>query len=278
MTSSDFIIDVNESDFEYQVLTYSQQVPVVVDFWAEWCAPCRVLGPQLERLAEEAQGNFRLAKVDVDQNQNLALRYAVRSIPAVKAFRNGQMISEFIGVQPESKLRDFIRSIAPSDSDLLLEKGNSLLNNLKAVQAEETFRDALETTPDSPNGLLGLAKSLLQQGVGKESLFILNSFPASKEYASAQLLLPLAQSLASYENDPEKFSDAPLDAAFKNALRLVQRRNIEAAMDGLLDILRENKHYRNDQARLVMIGILETLGNETQIAQQYRKELATVLF
>lgn len=278
MTSSDFIIDVNESDFEYQVLTYSQQVPVVVDFWAEWCAPCRVLGPQLERLAEEAQGNFRLAKVDVDQNQNLALRYAVRSIPAVKAFRNGQMISEFIGVQPESKLRDFIRSIAPSDSDLLLEKGNSLLNNLKAVQAEETFRDALETTPDSPNGLLGLAKSLLQQGVGKESLFILNSFPASKEYASAQLLLPLAQSLASYENDPEKFSDEPLDAAFKNALRLVQRRNIEAAMDGLLDILRENKHYRNDQARLVMIGILETLGNETQIAQQYRKELATVLF
>ena len=166
MTPSEFIIDVNEADFEYQVLAYSQQVPVVVDFWAEWCAPCRVLGPQLEQLAQEAQGNFRLAKVNVDQNQNLALRYAVRSIPAVKAFRNGQMISEFLGVQPEPRLRDFIRSIAPTDSDLLIEKGNSLLSMLRPGAAEQTFRQALETTPEHPAGLLGLSKSLLQQGKG----------------------------------------------------------------------------------------------------------------
>lgn len=278
MTPSEFIIDVNESDFEYQVLAYSQQVPVVVDFWAEWCAPCRVLGPQLERLAQEAQGNFRLAKVDVDQNQNLAIRYAVRSIPAVKAFSHGQMIAEFVGVQPEPRLRDFIRSIAPSDSDLLIEKGNSLLSMCKPQHAEEAFRQALETTPGSSASLLGLAKSLLQQGIGQESLQILNDFPPSREYSSAQTILPLAQALAVYETVSLDIGDDPLDAAFQNALRLVKIGNIEAAMDGFLDILRENKRYRDDKARQVMLGLLETLGNNSTVAQEYRKELASVLF
>lgn len=278
MTPSEFIIDVNESDFEYQVLAYSQQTPVVVDFWAEWCTPCRVLGPLLERLAHEAQGNFRLAKVDVDQNQSLALRYAVRSIPAVKAFRNGQMIAEFIGVQPEPKLREFIRSIAPSDSDLLLEKGNSFLTIYQPQQAEEAFRQALSITPDTPGGLLGLAKSLLQQGEAQESLQILRDFPPSREYASAQTLLPLAQALNAYQESSYEDSDHPLDAAFQNVFRLVKRKNIEAAMDGLLDILREEKQYRDGEARFVILGLLETLGNESEVTQQYRKELASVLF
>jgi len=135
MMASDFIVDVSESDFEYQVLAYSQQVPVVVDFWAEWCAPCKMLGPLLEKFAKEGQGSFRLARVNVDENPNLALRYAVHSIPAVKAFRDSKMVAEFAGVQPEPRLREFLRSIAPSPSDLELEKGLSLLNLQQASEA-----------------------------------------------------------------------------------------------------------------------------------------------
>ncbi len=277
MTSSDFIIDVNEADFEYQVLEYSQQMPVVVDFWAEWCAPCRLLGPLLVRLAEEAQGNFRLAKVDVDQNQKLALRYAVRSIPAVKAFRDGRMIAEFIGLQSEPRLREFIRSIAPTDSDLLIEKGNSLLTIGNPKGAETAFHQALEITPDNPAGLIGLAKSHLQLGKGQESLEILSDFPPSREYGTSEILLPLAKSLADFEGNI-KYQDDNHDAAFNQAMRLVKLGNLEAAMDGLLDILRENKHYRDDKARFVILGLLEALGNELPIAQQYRKELASILF
>jgi putative thioredoxin len=278
MAASDFIIDVSEADFEYEVLAYSQKVPVVVDFWAEWCVPCRTLGPLLERLAQEAAGDFRLAKVNVDQNSNLALRYGVHSIPAVKAFRNGEMVGEFVGLQPEPRVREFLRQIAPTESDLLLEKGVSLLASGDSPQAEETFRQVLELTPDSTAALLGLAKSLLLQGQGAEANAILADFSASREYKVAELLRPLSQVWTEMEFNEYTEQDDPLDPAYHNALRLAKRGNMEAAMDGLLDILREDKHYRNEEAREVMISLLELLGNDSPTARQYRRELSTVLF
>lgn len=278
MMSSNFIIDVNEASFEYEVLAYSQQMPVIVDFWAEWCIPCKTLGPMLERLANEAQGSFRLARVDVDQNQNLALRYAVRSIPAVKAFRNGKMVAEFTGVQPEPRLREFLRSVAPSQNDLALEKGNSLLILGRAQEAEQAYQSVLESTPAYPPALLGLAKALLLQGRPREASSILTNFPPSREYSSAETLAPLASTLVRLETGPADPQELALDPAYRNALRLFQRGNIEAAMDGLLDILREDKRFRNGEPRRVLVAILELLGEENAAARQYRAELASVLF
>ena len=277
MMASDFIINVSEADFEYEVLAYSQQAPVVVDFWAEWCAPCRTLGPLLERLAQEGQGSFRLAKVNVDDNPNLALRYGVHGIPAVKAFRDGKMVAEFTGVQPEPRLREFLRALAPSKSDLALEKGHSLLAMRQSLQAETAFRAVIKEFPENPVAQLGLAKSLLLQGESQESSQILSRFPASREYTAAQTLLPLSLALSDLDQKHLK-DDDPLDPAFNQALRLVKRGNIEAAMDGLLDILRENKHYADGRARLTLVALLELLGENNPITRQYRAELASVLF
>ncbi|MFM8323219.1 MAG: tetratricopeptide repeat protein [Chloroflexota bacterium] len=279
MMASDFIVDVSESDFEYEVLAYSQQAPVVVDFWAEWCGPCKTLGPLLERLAHEGQGAFRLAKVNVDQNQNLAIRYGVTSIPAVKAFRNGAIAAEFTGLRPEPRVREFILALAPTPVDLALEKGSSLLDLRKPQEAELTFRKALEGMPGRPEALLGLSRSLVLQGQGREALELLARFPASKEYAAAQNLLPLARYLDQLERDQALGAgEDPLDPAFHNAMRLVRRGNLEAAMDGLLDILRENKRYRDGLARQAMLGLLEALGNNNPLTRQYRSELAMLLF
>lgn len=276
MMASDNIIDVSESDFEYQVISYSAQVPVVVDFWAEWCVPCRSLSPVLERLTNEAGGNFRLAKVNVDENPNLALRYAVRSIPMVKAFRNGSVVAEFVGVQPESRLREFFSALAPSPADLALEKGNSLLQKNDWANAEKAYRQALEYAPSHPAAMLGLARCLLAQNRAHDANKILNAFPTSRELPAAQGLRPLAEALIRLEHE-DLSSDDPLEAAYNHALRLVARGNFPAVMDGLLDVIRQDKRYRNGEARQVMLAILDIQG-ESPLTRQYRNELASILF
>lgn len=274
----EFIVDVNETNFEYEVLSYSENIPVVVDFWATWCQPCKVLGPLLERLANEMQGAFRLAKVDVDANPNLALRFGIRSVPSVVAFSQGEVVSQFIGAQPEARVREFLASISPpSPASLTLEKANSLAAMQEWVEAEALYREVLELRPNDPEGLLGLAKSLLGQGQAREAHSILSAFPASKQYHSAQQLLPYAQALIQVQQG-ELPDEDDLDAAFQNSVRLAGRGNLLAALDGLLDILRQDKRYRNGAARAVYLGLLEMLGEENPHTRQYRTELATTLF
>lgn len=272
------IIDVTESDFEYEVMAYSQNTPVVVDFWATWCRPCKTLGPMLESIAREAEGAFRLARVDVDANPALALRFAVRSIPTVKAFSGAQVVSEFVGLIPEERLREFIAKITPpSPLTLALEKAQSLLSLHQWASAEQLFRDLVETYPDHGVSTLGLVKALLAQNKSRESLEILRNFPPSKQYQQAQQLLPYAEAAVDAQNGrlPQ---ETELDAAFNTAIRLAGKGNFEAALDGLLDILRQERTYRNGRARLVILALLDIMGDENEITRQYRSELASVLF
>jgi len=275
--ASEFIKTVTESDFEYEVVAYSNQVPVIVDFWAEWCRPCKMLTPLLEKIVEEAQGRLRLAKVNVDENPNLALRFNVRSIPNVKAFRDGQVVSEFLGLQPEPRVKDFIRNLAPSQIDLLLEKGQSQLESLNWLEAGNSFQQFLVKSPNHPAGLLGLLKASLMQAHYTEVGKLIGEFPASPEYARMEIIRPLYEALAKSKPAAEP-PDDQLDAAYLNALHLTRRGNLPAAMDGLIDILRQDKHYRNDEVRKVLLGLFEVLGNNHPLTQQYRQELALVLF
>ena len=275
MLSSEIIIDVTEADFQYEVVQYSRHKPVVVDFWAEWCGPCKTLGPLLEHIAEDADGQFRLAKVNVDNNPNLAMRFNVRGIPAVKGFRMGNVVNEFVGVQPEPKIREFLRELAPSATDLTLNKGESQLRDHDWEEAERAFRQVLDKRPEENAALLGLAKSLLAQNQAEEALDILDNFPDGREYAAAQKLLPLAKALRDTEVDP---SDVDLEATYLRALRLIKMGNFAAAMDGLLDLLRKNKRYRDGEAHRIMLALFELLGADSKMTIQYQRELANVLF
>jgi putative thioredoxin len=277
MSTTDYIINASEADFEYEVVAYSQQIPVVVDFWAEWCGPCRMLGPILERLANEANGAFRLAKVNVDENSNLARRYNIRSIPAVKAFRNGLIVAEFMGALPEPRVREFVRGLAPSGSDLLIGKAYDLLKKKEWSNAESVFCEALQEDSQNSPARLGLIKSLLYQGRPAQAQDYLKDFPASKELVAAETLRPLVESLIWLKGN-SGFSDDPLEAAYLNALRLVMRGNLPAAMDGILDILRQDKRYRNGEAHKIVLAIFEMLGEEDPLTQEYRNELSMILF
>ncbi len=276
--ASNFIVEVNETDFEYEVLTYSKNVPVLVDFWAGWCRPCKILGPLLEKLAVEAGGAFRLAKLNVDENPNLALRYHVRSLPTVKAFSEGEVVGEVVGLQPEARMREFIAKLTPpSPTTLALEKADSLLTAHQWQEAEKMYRSTLQQNPELSAALLGLAKSLLAQGKTRDALEILRAFPASRHYARAELLLPLAEAMLAAQ-EKRLSSESDLDATLANSLRLAGRGNLDAAADGLLDILRQDRHYRHDLARQIMLGLLELMGEENEPTRQYRNELAAILF
>ena len=278
MMTSNFIINVSETDFEYEVVNFSQNTPVLVAFLASWSQPGRELSVLLERLVIESGGAFRLAKVDVDHSQNLAMLYGVRSVPTVKAFSQGGVVAEFAGNQPENRVREFMEHVTPpSGVNLAMEKANSLLDMHDWEGAETLYRDLLNTNPDQSEGLLGLAKTLLGKSEPHEARYILNNFPTSRQFQQAKILLPYAETLIDYK-DKTLPDETDLDAIYHNSIHLAARGNIPAALDGLLGVLRQDRHYRDDIARLVVLSLLDLMGDQHPDTRRYRQELASVLF
>lgn len=278
MKPSEHIINVNENDFQYEVLAFSSQTPVVVDFWAEWCGPCKLLSPTLEKLADEGAGSFRLAKVDVDANPTLAIQFQVQGIPAVKAFRDGQVIAEFVGARSEPEVREFLRGLAPNPGDLAIEKGNSMLAVGNWDLAGKAFAEVLGANPDNGQALLGLVKSHIAQGNAALALPILREFPASKEYSVAKQLLPLAEVLIESEDSTIPDGAEEQLAAYQHSLKLIALGNIPSAIDGMMEILRKDKNYRSGEVRKLVVGMLHLLGEDNPQTKSFRSELASLLF
>jgi putative thioredoxin len=278
MRKSAYVRDVSEATFPSDVLAQSNTTPVVVDFWAPWCGPCRTLGPLLERLAEEAHGAFVLAKINVDENPALATRYGVQGIPAVKAFRDGRVVDEFTGAQPEGRVRDFLKRVAPTQADQALAQANSLLAIRQWAAAEAALRQVLADQPTHPQAALGLVKALLAQGRGCEAETLLEEARFGDFAPAAEKLAPLARLLCAVETPDEALAETDQDSLYYQSARLLARGQLEAGMDGLLDLLRQDKRYRKGEPRLVLLALFELLGDEDSTTRAYRSELASVLF
>ena len=274
----DYIITVTEADFEYEVLAYSQNVPVIVDFWAEWCKPCKALTPILEKLAHEAEGDFRLAKVNVDDSPNLALRFGIHSIPTVIAISQGRKVNDFSGSIPEARVREFISKLMPpSPSSLLAQKGFSLLSMGQVEEARKAFLEALNIDAQHPGSLLGMMKVYLLTEQSPLAREIYERFPASPEFNEVERLLPFLKATDDLQRGRLP-SENDLDAAFANSIRLANRGNVLAGIDGLLEILRQDKRFRKEKAHQVVLALLELLDPENDQTRDYRSELASILF
>ena len=272
------IIDVSQATFEAEVIERSAHQPVVVDFWAPWCGPCRMLGPTLERLAGEADGAFRLAKLNVDDNPEIAMHYDVQGIPAVKAFRDGRVVAEFIGAQAEPAVRDFLKKVLPDEAEQSLALAGGLLSAHSWADAEAGYRQVMVANPSSGPAALGLLKALLAQGKGAEAEQVLKRFPNGRESGDAERLRPLARYLIEAERGPDCPDEENLDAQYCRAGKRIASGDLQGAMDGILAVLRRDKRFRQGEPRTVMLGIFELLGDQDPVTREYRNKLASVLF
>jgi len=281
-----FVIDVTDQTFAVAVLERSKTVPVVVDFWAAWCGPCRMLGPILEKLAVEYQGKFVLAKVDVDSNPNVAMQFGIRGIPAVKAFFNSQVVNEFTGALPEPQVRQFINGLVPSNADLLARQGYEQEQAGQLALAITHYRAVLAEKRDHYAAMVGLGRVLLKQGEYKEALSILDQIPAGvRERAAADALIATAQFRQFANGHTEaglrrKISADGADVASRYALAslLALEGRYPEALSEFLEIVRRDRKYNDDGARKAMLALFNLIGEEHELTRTYRQKLANVLF
>jgi putative thioredoxin len=245
------VIDATETDFQTEVIDRSHTTPVVVDFWAPWCGPCKQLTPLLEKLTGDAEGSVVLAKVNTDENQGLAQSYGVQGIPAVKAFVDGKVVDEFVGAQNPVVVQRFFAKLIPSEADGLVASGD-----------EDQLRKALELEPGRTDASLALAALLHERGEVDEALKLLEtvhgSFRADGMAASLRL-----------RDDPE----LQLDEAFDD----LAAGKAGEALEVLLDRVRRFPDKRDD-LRAIIVGILDELGVDHPLARDVRRKLAAALY
>jgi putative thioredoxin len=245
------VIDVNEADFQAEVIERSATVPVVVDFWAEWCGPCRQLGPVLEKAAAEREGKVVLAKVDTDANTDISQRYGVQGIPAVKAFIEGEVVAEFVGAQAPSQVEAFFNTLVPSESQQLLEAGD-----------EASLRTAVELDPNNIDAAFALAQLLYRNGDGEGALELLRHAPGN--FRSDGLVARI---------ELEERADPGLRAAFDT----LDDGELEDGLHQLVQAI-EAGSADTERIRRVIVAILDELGVEHPLARETRRRMAAALY
>ena len=291
---TDLIKDTSEASFMQDVIEASQEVPVIVDFWAPWCGPCKQLGPMLESIVTGAKGAVRLVKIDIDQNQQIAAQLRIQSIPAVYAFYQGKPVDAFQGALPESELRAFVDKLVKtagtaqkSPAEEALEQAASLFEAGDAAQAGALYAQIVQHDPTSLPAKVGLARCLLATDQTEQAREIVAAL--SDEEKTDAALLPIIAALDLADKAAAAGDLAPLRAAveadaanhqarFDLALALYAGSEKEEAMDALVEIIRRNRGWNDDAARKQLLEFFEAMGPTDPMTVIGRRKLSTVLF
>jgi putative thioredoxin len=284
MPEAQAVVDGSDATFADDVVAASRDRPVVVDFWAPWCGPCRTLGPLLERLAAEHAGAFRLVKINIDENPRVASSFGVQSIPFVIAFRDGAPALEFVGAQPESVVRQFLARILPDEADDLASAGDRQAAAGDAAAAEASYRAALERRAGHGGAALGLARLLAEGGDAAAGLAVLDEARADPPVADAIERLRAELRLGSAGGDltalRAKVAADPDDLAARLDLghALAAARSYEEALATFLDLVRRDPRFADEAGRKAMLDLFTVLGREDPLVDRFQRELAQLLF
>ncbi len=284
----DVIKDATTETFMADVIEASRQVPVVVDFWAPWCGPCKTLGPMLEKLVRQLGGAVHMVKINVDENQALAQQLRIQSIPTVYAFRNGQPIDAFQGALPESQIKQFLSHLtggAANPIDAALAQAKEVLDSGDAEGALALYQQVLQADQGNPSAIAGYLRALIAADRRADAEQILAQLPADiladKEVAAVKTKLELsAQGAGPVEALRGRVDTAPDDhqARFDLANALFADDQAEAAVDQLLELFRRDRDWNDDAARQRLFKVFEALGPTHSVTQSGRRRLSALVF
>lgn len=286
MADSSFIFDVTVENFQQVVLQTSMERPVLVDFWAEWCNPCKSLMPTLAKLADEYQGKFILAKVNTEEQQQLAAHFGIRSIPCCKLFIRGEMVDEFMGALPEPEIRSFIDKHIPRESDGLLAQAEQLLLQGDADNAGALIQQAAQADPGSPRVMLANARYLATVGKLDEAKQQLDALP-EEEKSNPEVSAMLARlefDNANADSPPpeeleRRLQENPDDSEARHQLasHKIMQNDLEGALELLLVLMQKDREYGDDLARKDMLRIFDMLGGQGELVKRYRNRMFNFL-
>ena len=278
--------DVSEQDFLAEVIEKSKTVPVVVDFWAPWCGPCQTLKPILEKLAEEYQGKFFLAKINADENQALSAQFGVRGIPSVKAVYNGKIINEFSGALPEPAVREFLEKIIPNESETQRQEAMAIYESGDIQKAMALLNKAIAQDENNFNAKVNLATLLFENNEPQAAKDVIEKLPANVQLEESvrELLTKIELSERTSEL-PDKQTllqliqqdDTNLQARLDLANHYIGEQAYDEAFELLFDVLKKDRHFGDDAARKTMLSVFTLLGPQDPRVRSARKTLASLL-
>jgi putative thioredoxin len=271
--------EYDSDDFQADVIERSHEVPVVVDFWAEWCGPCKALGPVLEKLAGEAGGRWRLAKVDTDKHREAAAGYGIRSIPNVKLFVDGQPVSEFVGALPEQAVREWLAEALPGPGADRVRHARELMEGADPAdldEARQILAEVLEAEPGNIEAKLLAAEAAVFTDPSAASELLEGIDPGSPHRERAAAIGEIARLLGRRES-PEDLGDSPLRRAYLDAIEALARRDWEASLAGFIEVVAGDRSLDDDGARRACIAIFTLLGDDAEITRQYRRAFSSAV-
>ena len=282
MSNSPYIVDVTLENFQQVILEGSMQQPILVDFWANWCAPCKALMPTLHKLAEEFQGQFILAKVNIEEQPELAQQFQVKSVPTLMLVGEGQLLDQFNGVKPESELRAFLKQHLTNPIDAFKEQIKLLIGEGELDQAQEMLQQAISQLPEDADLQIDLARVLLQKNLAAEAKAVLENLPKA-EKARPQVkgliaglkfaeVAPSAEQLAALGEREDS------EANYLKAMFALLQGEHEQALERLLNLLRDDRTYQEGVAHKTLLEVFAMLGEGNPLVVKARRKLYTLMY